>query len=336
MRPTIEDARVEIYECFKSVALTFDDIQTMEMEPINLRLNVQMDAKRFQRFLQKPEVGLKLPKDHKSKAAFKYRHASSLHVHAEMQVLVSLGQKAEWHKHAHPYIGVSKKLCFLCHQILQDYSPLAQEGARRPVFKARTCHGKVYPLWTLPLCMDVLCTAKLSLAAAVTYAHRLVRHKLREKLESEPAVAESTAGFTCAGSLSADLALLTDRQIADGRPLARPRVSNERQQPSPFGRKKRTVKVGRLPADGSNPELVSIAFHMLSETGSHRTIECKPQYVPNFRKYWRERQFDRRLWNIPFYNQADESWNGKYRLYWNENAGTRTMRSPRTKVSEGS
>ena len=256
------------YEYFKSVALTFDEIQTMEMEPINLCHNVQMDVNRFQGLLQKPDVDLRLPKSlHKSIAASNYRNASRLHVHAEMQVLVSLGQNPGWHKRAHPYMGVSKKLCFLCHQILQNYSALAQEGARRPIFNARPCHGKVYPLWTLPQCVELLCTAKLSLATAVTYAHRLIRHKLREKLESEPAMAESTAGVTSAGSLPADLALLKDRHIADGRPLAPPQVSNKSEQPSPFGRKKRTVKVLRLPADGSKPTLVPIAFHAISKTG---------------------------------------------------------------------
>jgi len=308
------------YECFKFVALTFDEVQAIQMEPTNLRQNVQMDAKRFQRLLQKPDVDLKLPKDlHKSKAASKYKNASILHVHAEIQVLVSLGRNPGWHNRAHPYIGVSKKLCFLCHQILQNYSPLAQEGARRPIFNGRPCHGKVYPLWTLPQCVDLLCTAKLSLATAVTYAHRLIRHKLREKLESEPAMAESTAGVTSAGSLPADLALLKDRHIADGRPLAPPQVSNKSEQPSPFGRKKRTVKVLRVPADGSKPTLVPIAFHAISKTGGHRTIECEPQYVPDFHVYWREHQFERRLRNLTIENQADEGWNGKYRLYWNEN-----------------
>lgn len=308
------------YEYFKSVALTFDEAQTMEMEPINLCHNVQMDVNRFQGLLQKPDVDLRLPKNlHKSRAASDYRNASRLRVHAEMQVLVSLGQNPGWHKRAHPYIGVSKKLCFLCHQILQNYSPLAQEGARRPIFNARPCHGKVYPLWTLPQCVDLLCTAKLSLATAVTYAHRLIRHKLREKLESVPAMAESTAGVTSAGSLPADLALLKDRHIADGRPLAPPQVSNKSEQPSPFGRKKRTVKVLRLPADGSKPTLVPIAFHAISKTGGHRTIECKPQYVPDFHVYWREHQFERRLWNLTIENQADEGWNGKYRLHWNDN-----------------
>jgi hypothetical protein len=41
--------------------------------------------------------------------------------------------------------------------------------------------------------------------------------------------------------------------------------------------------------------------------------------VLTFHRYWGSHQFDRRLWNITFEDQADESWNGKYRLYWNEN-----------------
>lgn len=308
------------YECFKSVALTFDDVRKLEMQPTSPCQHVQINTSLFQELLQKLSVALQLPKGfHKSKAAYKYKNASSLHIHAEMQILVSLGQNHEWHKRAHPYIGVSKKLCFLCDQILQNYSPLAQQDARRPTFKARPCHDKIYPLWTLPQCTDLICTAKMSLATAVTYARRAIRQRVQQELKLQPAKAESTAAVTDAGSLSEDLARLRDQHLADQRPPDAPKTADEGKRPGAFGRKIKTVKVGIMPANGTSPRVVPITFHALSETAGHRTIECGQQHVPNFRRYWREHQFDRRLWNITFENQANESWNGKYRLYWNEN-----------------
>jgi hypothetical protein len=310
------------YECFKSIALTFDDVQDMKLEPVAKIQDLQLNASVFQRLLKKHCRDLQLPKEIlKSNAAYKYNNACSLHVHAEMQILVILGQNPGWHKRAHPYIGVSKKLCFLCDQILQNYRPLAQQGARRPTFKTRPCHGKVYPLWTLPLGLDLLLTSKLSLAMAVTYAHRLIRHKLQQKkkLELHPAMAESTAGVTTAESLSIDLAQLRDQHLADGRPQDTPDVGNGSERSSVLGPTVATAKVGMMPADGTNPRLVSITFHALSETGGHKTIEVGGQHVLTFHRYWGSHQFDRRLWNITFEDQADESWNGKYRLYWNEN-----------------
>lgn len=308
------------YECFKSIALTFDDVRIMEMEPVNLCQyeTVQINAGVFDELLQKLSADLELPEEIlESKAACKYKNASSLHVHAEMQILINLGQNPEWHKRAHPYIGVSKKLCFLCDQILQNYSRLAQQGTRRPTFKARPCHGKVYPLWTLPLCVGLLPTSKLSLATAITYAHRLMRQNLQpqQKLGLHPAIAESTAGVTSAGSLSADLTVLKNKHLTDHKPRHTPSISNERKPSGKFGPRIATAKVGILPVNGTEPRMVSIAFHAPCETSGHRTVEAGRHFVPNFRRYWGTHQFERRLWNITFENQAGESWNGNYRLY---------------------
>lgn len=60
------------YECFKSVALTFDDVRIMEMEPVNLCQyeTVQINAGLFHKLLQKLSADLELPKEiRKSKAA---------------------------------------------------------------------------------------------------------------------------------------------------------------------------------------------------------------------------------------------------------------------------
>ena len=248
----------------------------------------------------------------------KYIAASSLHVHAEMQILVSLAQNADWHGRAHSYIGVSKKLCFLCDQVSQNYDSRVEEGARGPTFKARPCHGKVYSLWTLPLCEDLPSSSKRSLARSVTSAHARMRQKLPHKLQLQPAIAESSAGVTITGS-TASVALLRDQHVKDHRPLASPNISNEGERPSALGRKIKTVRVGCLPANISDPDVVSIAFHDLSKTPGVKTFESGKEYVPDFREAWDAYQFDRRYRDITLGEQAREDWNGEYRLYWNEN-----------------
>lgn len=41
------------YECFKSVALTFDDVRNLEMQPVNPSQHVQINASIFQKLMQK-------------------------------------------------------------------------------------------------------------------------------------------------------------------------------------------------------------------------------------------------------------------------------------------
>jgi hypothetical protein len=50
------------YECFKSVALTFDDIRNLEMEPANPSQPFQVNTSLFQKLLQQLSVRLELPK----------------------------------------------------------------------------------------------------------------------------------------------------------------------------------------------------------------------------------------------------------------------------------
>lgn len=309
------------YECFKSVALAFYHIRGVVMQPAALRQEAQLiNVNRFKKLLQKLSGGLRLPKSlPNSKAANRYMNASSLHVHAEMQILVTLGKDPSWRRRAHAYIGVSKKLCFLCDQMLQNFRPLAEQGTRRPSFQARQCHGKVYPLWTLPHCDDQPFISQLSLATAVLYTHRHVREKLQQQLQVHPAIAESSAGVSSVGSLSADLALLRDRHLVDRRPQHPRNVAEEDQRSSRLGRKIKTAQVGLLPADGKKPSLVSIAFHALPTPADHKLVEYGWDYVPDFHAAWHVYQFDWRYLNIPGEDRSSKDWDGEYRLYWNEN-----------------
>jgi hypothetical protein len=133
------------YECFKSVALTFDAVSTIELRPVNPTEDVRIKPAHFSASLKRLCGELQLPRSFlDSKAARKYTKPSCLHIHAEIQILASLGNSPGWHTRAHPYIGVSKKLCFLCSRILQNYSVLSTKQSRKPTFRARQCHGKIW------------------------------------------------------------------------------------------------------------------------------------------------------------------------------------------------
>jgi hypothetical protein len=308
------------YECFKSVALTFDAVSTIQLKPMTPDHHVQISANLFRGSLKRLCRELQLPRSFlENKAAHKYTKASRLHIHAEMQILASLGNNPDWHTRAHPYIGVSKRLCFLCSQILRNYSTLSMNGARGPRFQTRQCHGKVYPLWTLPQCKNMPYVAKLALTTAITNTYCDIRRTFHEGPVTRPAVPESSAGVTIAGSVSAELAAVKERFYTKSRNSRFPERVAPSQKLIKLGWKVKTVNVGRLPADGSSPVLVAVDFHKLPDKGYQSMREVVGNLVPDFHSYWREHQFDRRFHNWTFSDQPSEDSNGEYRLYWNEN-----------------
>jgi hypothetical protein len=291
------------YECFKSVALTFEEISAMEITPVTLHQPTEINTALFRKYLQRLARDFRLPKGLlKNNAAQKYTGASRLYIHAEMQILVSLAQNADWHWRAHRYIGISRKPCFLCNQILQGYSKLSMEGARQPAFKARQSQRKVYPLWTLPQTEIVPCVASLAMATVTTHASHQIQQHLQRELVLRAAIAESSAGVTDSASISGDLTAKKKQNLANQRTWSSLEMVERSQESITLGRKIKSVQVGLLPADGSKPRLIPINFHALPEKGDRRIREAGHDYVPDFHDSWGECQFDRRYRILTFQN----------------------------------
>ena len=305
------------YECFKSVALTFGEIQHVEFKPIprlqDVRKKVTLSHVLLQRVRAECHVPVGLLEDEN-----RHNTTFSLHVHAEMQILVALVQNLEWHKRTHSYIGVSKKLCFLCDRILRNFKPLADQGLQMPIFRARESHKKVYRLWTLPRCEDLPCIRKLSLAAAVEATHREMREELQKKLKPRRAIAESTAGVRSVGSLPAEL---VDEFTAKARPPEASMLVDEGQGLDGLGPSIKTVNVGVLPVDGGIPRLDPIAFHSILEGHYHKGREYGQNYVPDLQQSLGPRRLDRRFIKLESIRQGDKDLEGSYRIYWSENPG---------------
>lgn len=308
------------YECFKSVALTFEGISTMEMKPVNLHQPLEINVTLFRKYLQRLAREFQLPKSLlKNNAARKYTGASRLYIHAEMQILVSLAKNADWHQRAHRYIGTSRKPCFLCNQILQNYKKLCIEGARKPAFKARRSHGKVYPLWTLPQSEIMPCVASLAMATATTHAYSQIQQHLQHEPVLQAAIAESSAGVTDPVSITGGFTAIKKQYLANQRTCSSSETVDGSEEPIRLGRKIKSVRVGLLPADGSKPRLIPINFHALPEKGDRRIREGGHDYVPDFHDSWGGCQFDRRYRILTLENQVIKELEGDYRLYWNEN-----------------
>ncbi|KAF2117310.1 hypothetical protein BDV96DRAFT_644734 [Lophiotrema nucula] len=308
------------YECFKTVALTFEEISTMEMRPVTLHQHVEINVSLFRKTIQRLAGEFQLPKGLlKNNTAQKYTGASRLHIHAEMQILVCLARNADWHGRAHGYVGISRKPCFLCNEILQNYSKISVEGARQPAFKSRRSHGKVYPLWTLPQSEIVPYVASLAIATATTHAYRHILQHLQHEPVLQAAIAESSAGVTESASTTGDFTAVKKQFLANQRTWSTSEMVAGSEESIALGRKIKSVRVGLLPADGSKPRLIPINFHALPENGDRRIRESGHDYVPDFYDSWGECQFDRRYQILSLQNQAIKESEGDYRLYWNEN-----------------
>ncbi|KIN97409.1 hypothetical protein M404DRAFT_893390 [Pisolithus tinctorius Marx 270] len=120
--------------------------------------------------------------------------SQTLATHAEIQLVFYIAQRMHPEiltKEFHPYIGCSKLCCFLCFTFLRFF------GQYGPFFKVRGCHGRVYPLWSLPdasglhvdMCME------LYLALRKTLYH-MSREMTRTVATSPHHKVEPSAGIT--------------------------------------------------------------------------------------------------------------------------------------------
>ncbi|KAJ5797887.1 uncharacterized protein N7503_007183 [Penicillium pulvis] len=87
-------------------------------------------------------------------------------IHAEMGMVTHLISKNSVAQ-TFPYLGISKKTCFMCGHILQSLG----------LFRARNNHGKVYSQWTLPSSLIVPSLHQEKLDLAVQNLHDVLRHE---------------------------------------------------------------------------------------------------------------------------------------------------------------
>lgn len=85
------------------------------------------------------KVGLCLPYGQRCSGEPKLTF-NHMNVHAEMMLLTYLVYSENTRSEVFPYLGVSKKTCFLCGHMLRTIGQ----------FEARGNHGKCYSKWTLP------------------------------------------------------------------------------------------------------------------------------------------------------------------------------------------
>ncbi|KAJ4382545.1 hypothetical protein N0V86_001765 [Didymella sp. IMI 355093] len=162
----------------------------------------------------------------------------------------------------------------------------------------------------------------LSVAAVLIQIHRYVLEALSaDFVELQPAIAESSAGMSenvlFSGTIPSKLKLeylARERSAAASTP-----VVELDEDDHTFGPKVKTVQVFRIPADGSEPRLVHIAFHAQRLESKRKVPEFGFYLVPDFREFWASYHLDRKFARCTVENQPIEEIEGNYWVYRNGN-----------------
>lgn len=231
--------------------------------------------------------------------------------HAEVQLLMHFECALPLDVDTFPYLGCSKKSCWLCHQLLSLYT--ARRSTQRGYYQTRCCHGRVYPLWriALPGTLPVDPIVQFYLSSTL----QAIQESIHDRLQATPrvrpaAVAESSANLTVAGG------------PLRRRALAKQRLAESATDPAHAAQDDAAVLtdlVGsrdclRIPADGEDVHLLSIDFYKcpVDYPGHEPPTSC----IPDFGSYWGVSNFDRAHHRITFTNQDRPELNGEYLLYW--------------------
>lgn len=197
------------------------------------------------------------------------------------------------------------------------------DGIRTSAFRARTSHGKVCPLWTLP---SIPASAPpgigISIAAALIQTHSYILQVLSAGLVViQPAVAESSVGMSEGGALPGAIpSKLKLEYLAHKRnKTACTPAEKLDEDGDTFGPKLKTIQVLRIPADGSVPRLVPIAYHAQSPESKRWIPELGLHIVPDFREYWAAYHVDRKIRCFNVNNQPTKMIEGHCWIYRNEN-----------------
>jgi hypothetical protein len=323
------------YLCFQTVACKLPGVSAIELISLEHQQSRDIKAKVFRKQLKRVGEELQLPASlMTAKGVRKYTGSWYPHIHAEMQLLVNLARKPEQQERIHRYIGLSKKPCFVCRQVLLSYYIPSQRGTRKPFFNVRQTHGKVYPLWTLPYTEFVPSGFSLAVAAATKSVYESMLELLQKGTVRQPAIAESSAGITESTAPSRKPTVLQKRYLADQHALNSTKEAGENDDKIVLGPKVKSVAVGLLPVDGSHAMVANVAFHALPVPSDPRIPEFGHDLVPDFHDAWGECQFNRGYRDVELRAQESDELNGDYRLYWNESPDLSENRSVKAYICE--
>jgi hypothetical protein len=124
--------------------------------------------------------------DHKKAAEmFEFRQHQTPRIHAEVQLFLSLSQQGLIQDIV-PYIGCSKRSCFMCWHFLNEIGGPLTKG----------CHGKLYTMWTVPETQSLSPLVVKKIVTALNRMRNLIAREILSPIPAIPKLPESSIGMT--------------------------------------------------------------------------------------------------------------------------------------------
>ncbi|KAL8826765.1 MAG: hypothetical protein Q9191_003601 [Dirinaria sp. TL-2023a] len=312
------------FETFKEAAMhfaAFKELKIQEVELISPK-KLELDLSYVTGTLNDLRIPISDLGAKRSTRSLRTQCQSEHFFHAEMQLLVALEKQSQQERSCkiYPYLGVSKKTCFLCSEILTSF----------PFYRTRGSHMKVYGLWDIPQIEHLNRTFLFQFQSALLQTQNKLQSLVEQafhvpKKSKPPFVAESSAGIssrTGASSIDSRIRHLTkilgieQRQTLD-RENSKKASDSAFDPYRPYGEVLRQIVALRLPGEGGKPSLVKAPLVVKPEdyVGSDRFSTI----IPCFSAYWGVHDREKRMLSFDAKNQDVMANNGLYYIYWIEN-----------------
>lgn len=303
------------YENFKRMAIEFSGL----FSGLSVRCTagpepqprvIEGVKQRIQRLSR--EEGIPSPPPKKIKSVLGQGDEARCYCHAEVQVLLHLEGAEAPAADVFPYIGCSKRSCWLCHKLLAAYRD--RRSRERGFYRTRGSHERVYPFWcvTEPAAAPFDRHALFFLSSSLGEIRKsMLRRLLAPRTgPAREAGAESSANVTTRGG-PFRVRALAERRLAETSEAPR----NSRTDMELLKDKVCSRDCFRIPGDGQEcPHICPVDFYSLPSgwPGPEPPGFC----VPDFREYWGMSHHHRFLSRFSMTGQEPKELNGDYFLYW--------------------
>ena len=238
-----------------------------------------------------------------------------LYTHAEIQLLLLSGEAKTRSKELEfvPYIGSSKKTCWLCEQMLRGHG----------YFRSRGTHGKVSAHWTVQPNSNLEAQSLFTIKGSLCHIQEILSVRALTPLPKQrPAVAESTAAITSSKSAATVAKMKRRRQGHKQSAQTRNEATENDERPLEiFGKRLNDIRAIRLPSDAITPDAVLLRVHE-KECKAHKMGPGST--VLDFRPFWGEFlhiEQDHQMWRLE--NQKNSANEGEYLVFYSLHEGLR-------------
>ena len=303
------------YETFRQAAMHFSAFRELEIQStdlINLD-NVPLDLPFFTGTLRKLRLeGISFGPKHTAQSLLRDCEAHRSY-HAEVQLLVDLEKRTQSQPSVNvfPYLGISKKSCFLCGELLSSF----------PYYRTRGSHGKVYSLWDIPEISGLNTLFLFQLEAALIHTRNqleiCVEKAFHDKKKVKlPLVPESTAGISTETGSNSFQRRLRHRAKVGNRPKLGQDDAEKPFRPDcePYGPALWQVLAALLPSEGGEPSLVKVPI--VDIPGDYHAADTFCGVTSCLNEFWGLRDRHKSILRFEVTNQAIATINGVYYIYW--------------------